>query len=136
MTPFEYIALPFGLLVLFCGFVPLLGATMLCNGFQVMKIGDVAWSKCARVFFAAVGAAYVASLASARMLPEVEPLVKLLASAAIVVAIEMLAIVVMMRKFTRSAVLVEATAVVVANVAGYAFVLNLVLKSSPIQAGR
>jgi hypothetical protein len=136
MSVSEYLVRQSVLALVFCVVVPLLGTWLLYKGFQVAKVEKMPLSLCGRALLAGMGMAYLISMVTARLLPDLGSPGRVLAQAGSMVGIELLVIIILLRQYSGRALLVEATAVVLANAAGFILVFEMVLNTNPVHAGR
>jgi len=115
---------------LFCGAMPLFGGALLYHGLQRYSPGEFPLRKCIKCFFIAAGVAYLLMMFLGRWLPEIGPAAALAFACFCVTLVELALITMLVRRFTLSALLTEAAAVLTTNVAGYTMVALLVLDGS------
>src|SRR5262249_36929397 len=86
--------------------------------------------------FGAAALAYLFMMTAGRLLPELAGVLALLLAATLVVFVELLLVAVLLRKFTARALLIEAGAVLLTNLAGYGLVLYFGFPAGPVPGVR
>ena|SRR5216684_3440467 len=112
---------------LFCGGMPLFGGALLYQGLHKYSAGEIPLRKCIKCFFIAAGVAYLLMMLLGRWMPEIGQAAAIAFACLFVTLIELGLISMLVRRFTPSAILTEAAAVLTTNVAGYTMVALLVL---------
>lgn len=116
-------------LAIFCLAAPLIGGFILKKGFDMVHIPDVTLGYCAKVFYAASFTAYLLLIPynyylQAKLLPPI------IGQAIIIIGTQLAYIPLLLRKYTRDALLVEAGAVLLTNLISFGLIFLFVMEGA------